>query len=290
MTDLPLPLTQSHAFERTCVALNLTVKRVQSDAGTCLIQSRTLPVIGGFHLVSRGPVAAKPESAAELLQMMRQMTKGPLVINAPARMPTPRGLKIAAGADLAILDLSAPGEMRARMHQKWRNQLNKAERSPLRVTHEALDLEQHRWFLDAESTQQKSRRYKSYPTGFLLAYAATNPGEARMFIAKLGQAPVAGLLVLKHGLMATYQAGVTTLLGRQHCAHNLLLWNAMQDLQAQGCLRLDLGRTDLSPGLKRFKTSSGARIEQLAGSFLSHSWLTRRELQRPEYDSRIAVN
>ncbi|MEO1360736.1 MAG: hypothetical protein AAFU81_10370, partial [Pseudomonadota bacterium] len=107
MTDLPLPLTQSHAFERTCVALNLTVKRVQSDAGTCLIQSRTLPVIGGFHLVSRGPVAAKPESAAELLQMMRQMTKGPLVINAPARMPTPRGLKIAAGADLATFGASA---------------------------------------------------------------------------------------------------------------------------------------------------------------------------------------
>lgn len=290
MTDLPLPLNQSHAFERTCVALGLQVKRFQTDAGTCLTQSRKLPIIGAFHLISRGPVAADQEGAAELLRVMRQTTRGPLVINAPAGLKSVRGIKVAGGADLAILDLCTPDQMRARMHQKWRNQLNKAERSPLRVTNEALNLEHHRWFLDAETAQQRSRRYKSYPTGFLLAYAATNPGEARMYTAKLDQTPVAGLLVLKHGLMATYQAGVTTPLGRQHCAHNLLLWRAMFDLQDQGVVQLDLGRSDLSLGLKRFKAGSGARIERLAGSFLSHSWLTRRELQPSKYDPKIAVN
>ncbi len=290
MTNLPLPLNQSQAFERTCTALGLTVQRVNSEQGTCLIQSRKLPVIGAFHLVSRGPVATDPESATELLRTLRQTKSGPLVVNAPVGMDQIGGFKVAEGAELALLDLSAPEEMRRRMHQKWRNQLNKAERSPLQVISEALDPQKHRWFLEAETAQQRSRRYKSYPTGFLLAYAATNKGDARLYTATFDGEPVAGLLVLKHGVMATYQAGVTTDLGRQHCAHNLLLWHAMSDLQGDGVLQLDLGRTDLSPGLKRFKTCSGARVEQLSGSFLSHSWLTPRFFQRAKYGPRIAVN
>ena len=290
MTDLPLPLNQSHAFERTCTALGLQVKRVETDAGTCLIQSRKLPVIGTFHLISRGPVATNPADAAALLRTIKQTVKGPLVVNASEQIGEPGGFKVAEGAELAMLDLIDPASMRARLQQKWRNQLNKAERAPLSVTVERLDAARHRWFLEAETAQQKSRRYRSYPTGFLLAYAATNPSQARLFTAMIGEDPVAGLLVLQHGAMATYQAGVTTPLGRQHCAHNLLLWRAMHDLQQDGVAHLDLGRADLSPGLKRFKTCSGARIEQLPGSFLSHSWLTHQFFQRSEYDRRIAVN
>lgn len=272
MSDLALPLTQSEAFERTCNTLGLSTTRISNGDGTCLIQTRKLPLIGAFHLISRGPVVADPEALKPFLGDVRRARKGPLVVNAPADALRTGGIKLARGAELAITDLIDPSEMRARLHQKWRNQLKKAEASELVVTDQPLDAKRHKWFLNAEAEQQASQRYKSYPSHFLLAYSAANKGQARVFTALREGRPVAAMLVLKHGLMATYQAGVTTSEGRAHCAHNLILWQIMCDLHKRRVQRLDLGRADLSPGLRRFKLGSGAAIETLSGSFLFHHW------------------
>jgi len=270
MADLALPLMQSHAFQRTCEQLGLAVTRVDVPGGTCLVQSRRLPLIGSFHLASRGPVLEDQRSMPGAIHAIRSQFRGAMVINAPSHSGSVGGMKIAAGAELAMIDLISPSEMRVRLGQKWRNQLKKAERSGLKIKDAPLDATQHKWFLEAEAAQQKSRGYKSFPTGFLLAFAAINPGKARMFTATLDNQPIAAMLVLQHGAMATYQAGVTTETGRRTCAHNLLLWTIMNDLYARGIQSLDLGRADLSPGLRRFKLGSGASIEHLAGSFFSH--------------------
>lgn len=274
MADLALPLTQSEAFQRTCERLGLTVTRVESATGTCLVQSRRLPLIGAFHLASRGPVVEDASAMPDALRAVRQRFRGPMVVNAPANASRVGGLKIAAGAELAMVDLISPDRMRTRLHQKWRNQLNKAEAANLAIHHHPLDAARDKWFLDAEAAQQTSRGYKSHPTGFLLAFAAVNAGQARLFTASVADQPIAAMLVLQHGAMATYQAGVTTDIGRQTCAHNLLLWTIMNDLYEQGVRQLDLGRADLSPGLRRFKLGSGAAIETLAGSYLFHHWFT----------------
>lgn len=276
MTDLVLPLNQSDAFEQTCRKLDLPVQRVETTTGTCLIQSRKLPLIGQFHLVSRGPVAADAVEEAALLKDVRASVRGPLVVNATTRSDGRGGMRVASGAELAMIDLTDPDTMRARMHQKWRNQLKKSEKASITITDQPLDAARHSWFLDAEAAQQKSRKYRGYPPGFLLAYAAANEGEARLYTAGQNGEPIAAMLVLKHGLMATYQAGITTEAGRRYCAHNRLLWNIMCDLQRRGFAQLDLGRADLNPGLRRFKTGSGARSEQLAGSYLFHSWFAPR--------------
>ena len=273
MLDLALPLTQSLAFERTCVRLGVQVRRISSSQGTCLVQSRKFPVLGAINLISRGPVMQAGADALAILDEARHTLSGPLIVNATADIKAVGGLRIARGANLAMLDLQRPDEMRRRLHQKWRNQLNKAERAGLSVRHDALDQGHHDWFLDAEAAQQKARSYRSYPTGFLRAFAASNPGAARLYSATLDGQAIAGMLVLQHGRMATYQAGVTTPEGRRACAHNLLLWTMMCDLHAAGTTCLDLGRSDLSEGLRRFKTGTGARIEALPGSYLSHPWL-----------------
>ncbi|MEL7030933.1 MAG: GNAT family N-acetyltransferase [Pseudomonadota bacterium] len=276
MKDLELPLTQSEAFERTCERIGVKVTRVADSEGTCLVQTRKLPVLGAFHLVSRGPVIQDVMVRADLIQRLRLQFKGTLVVNAPSGAKEIGGLKIARGAEIATIGLAAPDHMRARLHQKWRNQLKKSEASDLVVTDQPLDPLRHKWFLNAEAAQQKTRKYKSYPAGFLLAYAAANNGQARLYTAALDGQPVAGMLVLKHGRMATYQAGVTTPEGRAVCAHNRLLWQIMCDLQKRQTTRLDLGRADLSSGLRRFKMGAGAEIETLAGSFLFHHWLAPR--------------
>ncbi|MEM7329826.1 MAG: GNAT family N-acetyltransferase [Pseudomonadota bacterium] len=287
MDELELPLTQSVAFERTCEKLGVNVLRVSHAGGTCLVQSRRLPVIGAFHLISRGPVLGG-ESANRILNDIRQRLKGALVVNAADDQTPVGGVKIAKGAEVSSVCLEAPDVMRQRLHQKWRNQLKKSEASPLIILDQPLDPLRHKWFLEAETAQQKSQRYKSYPAGFLLAYAAANKGQARLYTAMLNDRPVAGMLALRHGRMATYQAGVTTPEGRQHCAHNLLLWTMMCDLQRRRTTRLDLGRSDLSPGLAHFKRGCGARTKRLAGSFLYHHWFAPKE--RPDSQATTTSN
>lgn len=287
MSDLALPLTQSEAFERTFKALDLPVRRFEARDGTCLVQSRKLPLIGQFHLLSRGPTGRSAEEVTSLLREVRRSLSGPLVFNAPATFGNLGGLKIARGAELAVIDLIETDTMRARLHQKWRNQLKKAERAPITIVDQPLDATRHHWFLQAESAQQKARGYKSYPAAFLLAYAGSNPGQARLYTALENGEPVAAMLILKHGRAATYQAGVTTELGRKYCAHNGLLWKVMSDLSRRGFESLDLGRSDLNHGLARFKLGSGARVEQLGGSFLFHSWFApRSEIARLRASSR----
>nr|WP_070959605.1 GNAT family N-acetyltransferase [Hyphomonas sp. Mor2] len=278
MTELILPLTQSEAYERTLKALGLPVQRIASVGGTCLVQSRKLPVLGAVNLVSRGPVMSPDAHRRAFIRSVRAAVRGPLIINAPLE-GAGVGLKIMQGAELAMIDLLAPDQMRARLHQKWRNQLKKGEKSSLAVIDQPLDGKRHAWFLDAEQAQQLTRKYRAHPTGFLLAFASANPGQARLYTAMLGQQPVAAMLVLKHGAMATYQAGVTTEAGRKQCAHNLLLWRIMCDLQKRGMRQLDLGRADLSTGLRRFKRGTGARIETLPGTFLSWRWSGWRSRQ-----------
>lgn len=276
MPDFILPLTQSVEFERTCQSLGLAVKRLETPEATCLVQSRKLPVIGAFHLVSRGPVAIRPEAASRLLKDVRRDFSGPLVVNASFEAEKPAGTQIAKGAELALIDLTDPDTMRARLHQKWRNQLKKAERAPLTVVDQPLDARRHQWFFEAEAAQQESRKYRSYPGHFLLAFARANKGQARLYTALESGDPVAAMLVLKHGRMVTYQAGVTTDAGRRHCAHNLLLWTIMCDFHRRGVVQVDLGRADLNAGLRRFKLGSGAKLTPLGGTHLAHSWFTPR--------------
>jgi hypothetical protein len=278
MSDLIQPLTQSEAFERTCKRLGLSVKRIETADGSCLIQSRKLPMIGTFNLISRGPVLRAGATGEALMRSIGASVHGPVVINAPAGLGR-SGLKLMKGAELALVELVQAPAMRARLHQNWRNQLSKAESSPLRVIEQPLDDKRHAWFLQAEQAQQTSRKYRAYPAGFLLAYAAANKGQARLYTAMLGSDPVAAMLVLKHGMMATYQAGITTPQGRKHCAHNLLLWSIMSDLQRRGVRQLDLGRADLSDGLRRFKLRAGATLQALPGTYLTAGWQLRRRRQ-----------
>lgn len=276
MNELSTPLTQSEAFEKTCQSLGLAVQRFETSRGTCLVQSRKLPLLGRINLISRGPIARDKGAAQELIEQARAEIRGPLFVNATSAPVQAGGFRLISGAELALIHLDQPDEMRARMGQKWRNQLCKAERSDLTILNQSLDAERHKWFLAAEAEQQRSQRYSSYPAGFLLAYAAANKGDARVFTAQLQGQSVAAMLMLRHGTMATYQAGVTTPEGRRHCAHNLLLWQMMCDHERHGGTILDLGRADLSPGLRRFKLGSGAETEHLAGTYWMPSWRANR--------------
>jgi lipid II:glycine glycyltransferase (peptidoglycan interpeptide bridge formation enzyme) len=81
---------------------------------------------------------------------------------------------------------------------------------------------------------------------------------------------LAAMLMLCHGLTATYHIGWSGPQGRATAAHQLLLVRAADWLAARGHVRLDLGTvdTDANPGLARFKIGSGAIIRPLGGSWV----------------------
>ncbi|MCV2889232.1 GNAT family N-acetyltransferase [Ruegeria aquimaris] len=170
-------------------------------------------------------------------------------------------------AHVAELDLT--GNLMAGLHQKWRNRLRHARSQGLHMTQAPLPLAPAHWLLTAESAQQRARGYRNWPTALTLAYARANPGAAQLFTAHQSGIPVAGLLILRHGMAASYHIGHSTPAGRAASAQTLLMWQAMTWLTTQGATRLDLGpvETEQTPGLTRFKLGTGARARPLGGTW-----------------------
>lgn len=220
-------------------------------------------------LVSRGRVDPR-----HLDRLRRETDCQLLLLNAevpgqyPGQYP---GWRIRSAAHVAELALDAPAsDLRARMAQKWRNRLNKAADQGLRVSQTALPADPGHWLLRIDQAQQVVKRYRGYPPRFTAAFAAANRGQARLFDVRRWGEPIAAMLFLCHGSVATYHVGWSGPEGRQASAHHLALWEAMKQLQARGVTRIDLGQVDTesAPGLARFKLGSGAICRPLGGTWL----------------------
>lgn len=278
MDTLPLPLPQSPEFARACTAMGLPVrvcKRARDSAVTLWwqVQSRRFGPLGRVDLVSRGPVARDATEAGDWLDGWRRWHgSAPLLLNAtdlPAEALRAHGFwPLMTPATIALLPLADRCTMRAAMHQKWRNRLNRAETHGLRILRRPLD--PAHWLLSAEAEQARSRGYRGLPPALSAAFAAVNPSGAWVFEARHAGAPVAAILILRHGPMATWQIGVARTEGRRLSAMNLLLWEAMGWLSDEGHETLDLGtlNTQDSPGLARFKLGTGAMAQRQGGTWL----------------------
>lgn len=262
------PLPQSDAYARTLRALGTDVNVGGiGETGRCLIQTRRFPLLGPVSLISRGPVGVPPAQAADYLN--RLVVKGPLIINTADRDMPLRGIvRLAAPRAVALLHLSDPGPMRARLHQNWRNALKQAERGTGHITNTSYRPEQHAWLLDAHRAQQRDRGYRALPRHWLDTFAVENPGQARVVTAFDTQTPIAAMLFLCHHPWATYHLGVTTQDGRRAHAHNLTLWHAMLWLSRRGYTTLDLGLLTGPESLDRFKLRTGAERHDLGGTWL----------------------
>jgi lipid II:glycine glycyltransferase (peptidoglycan interpeptide bridge formation enzyme) len=183
---------------------------------------------------------------------------------------------------LAIVDLQPDeDQLRARLHQKWRNRLRHAERQNLRVKRQNMPMDPTHWLLDADENQQRQRRYRGWPRALPLAFVRENPGAAKLFTAFWGREPVAAMLILRHGSTATYHIGHSRASGRIVSAHNVLMWSAMLWAKSKGLERFELGtlNTEDAPGLARFKLGTGAQPQTLGSTWLF--WRPLRPFARP---------
>lgn len=279
MTDsLTFPLPQSPEFARACDLLSIPLRLLKRESRRRVtlswqVQSRHFGPLGRVDLVSRGPVADEPGALEDWARRWRHWHDGrPLILNADgidARTLCDSGFwPLMTPASLALLPLGPDAQMRAALHQKWRNRLNRVLREDVTVTSRVLPPDH--WVLAAEVAQARAKGYRGLPPGVSVAFARANPGAARVYEARHSGRPVAAALVLRHGRMATWQIGHSTEQGRQINAMNLVLWEAMRDLHARGHDLLDLGvlNTDDAPGLTRFKLGTGAVAHRLGGTWL----------------------
>ena len=166
------------------------------------------------------------------------------------------GIPLARSPTVARWDLTGNAEdLRARMHQKWRNRLVVAERQGITMRNSS-DL---RWILQKENLNRQEKGYRGLPNTFI-HNVCRNQRNWCLFVALSEGARIAAALFLRHGTAATYQIGWNGSQGRRLNAHNLVFWHAAKSLAAHGVNWVDLGVVDTkrAPGLARFKLGTGA--------------------------------
>lgn len=183
--------------------------------------------------------------------------------------------RMVTGLSSAWIDLSADDPtLRGRMSGSWRNALRSAEKSGTFVVVE----DNRRALPDLMGEYdifRKDKRFIGPPGQFVTAMdAACGPIPDVITLSarnggKHGER-IAGMVLIRHGVSATYFVSWTTEAGRKRNAHNLLLWQGIQALKNAGTLWLDLGglNTAAAAGIARFKLGLGSEPFTLVGTYL----------------------
>lgn len=254
------------------------------------IIARPFAMIGKFALCTHGPAwlnAPTPEEKRETYRILKSklpLRWPKLLVITPDEEPLPatglKGLKrVMTGEATVRIDLTKDDEtLRTALDQKWRNRLKKAEGSDLKFMKAGAKPAQYRWLLETESKQREKRGYRALPPALTenwqssktAAKGADKTAGIAQYRADLGRDTTAAMLFLVHGKRATYHIGWSNDDGRKHGAHNLILWNALQDLRSQGVEQVDLGgvNTQSGAGIARFKLGTNGALIKRAGAYV----------------------
>ena len=262
MTSI-IPLQQHPTYHRALTLIGADADYVD---GTMVLRRR-LPMLGQVALVSRAaevPIDVLAQQARIVLinaETAEQAAR--LRAFGAVQIVTPRSI-----AELALTQSEA--DQRNLMHGKWRNRLVAAERANLCVDRRSFDPDGHGWLLQSDQDQQRRNGFRGWPPALTHAFASTNPTSTHVWTAYAQSKPIAAIMMLRHGAVATYHIGWSSDAGRNVHAHCALIWRASRWLAAQGHSLLDLGgiETQHAPGLARFKLGTGAVPRALGGTWV----------------------
>lgn len=179
--------------------------------------------------------------------------------------------RIMTGYSTSWVDLQPDEEtLRRRLDGKWRNQLRRGEDAKLAIE-TSQGGPQLEWLLAQDAAQARRRRYRSIGADLVTQLVAALPHEHVLTLTvTIGGERAAGVLFLRHGNAATYQAGWVGEAGRERHAHNVLLWRGLTMLRRRGVAWLDLGgiETTSAAGIAHFKLGLGGGATTLAGTYL----------------------
>lgn len=158
-------------------------------------------------------------------------------------------------------------EIRKNFHQKWRNCLNKAEKSNL-IIHAGKDISIFQKFIPLFNELILKKDF-SVDLGIDLYADAhkLSPDSEKFFvtIAELNGTPVAGHVASILGDTCVYLLGSANVIGRNLNAAYLLQWQAITNAKNAGCRWYDLGGIDSleNPGVYKFKQRMGGQEKTL---------------------------
>jgi hypothetical protein len=285
------PLQQDWAYGACMKTLGVGVLRAlveQDGTPVALAQFIIRRFVGGMAsmaLSSLGPVWLQPLSGADKTLVYKTLKRTMPLKNLRLIAVTPqeaqgpelglsRWRRVMTGHSTVLLDIT-PGldDLRAQLDGRWRYSLARAEESALTIHRVGTNAGQYRWLLDAEMQQREQRGLHGLPLHFFDLYVPSRQQPAKTILtvrADVGRDRVAGMMFLIHGEAATYQVGWSGDVGREHNAHNLILWRAIEELRERGVRQLDLGgvNTTRSAGIARFKMGTGGQVLTCAGTFI----------------------
>jgi hypothetical protein len=185
------------------------------------------------------------------------------------------GFEIAAHAAryrTMIVDLDRPIEaIRKSLEQKWRNQLNNAERRGLMIDFATGTQAIARFTPLFEELRLRKDFHVELDDAFFdrVQRVAAEGDRLTVAIAREGESDVAGAVVDLSGRTAVYVLGATTEAGMRCKAAYALHWSIMMAARDVGCRRYDLGGIDPAenPGVHHFKVGFGGEDATAPGPF-----------------------
>jgi lipid II:glycine glycyltransferase (peptidoglycan interpeptide bridge formation enzyme) len=168
-----------------------------------------------------------------------------------------------------MLDLSRePAEIRKKLDQKWRNQLNRSEKNSLEVV-EGTSADLYEIFLTLQKEMQDRKQYQ--PTIDYVEFGDIQrklPELMKMHIVicKHEGQPVTATIGSAVGDTGIYLLGATGEMGMKQKSAYLSQWKMILWLQERGCRWYDLGGIDPdnNPGVYHFKVGmTGADVRHI---------------------------
>jgi hypothetical protein len=162
------------------------------------------------------------------------------------------------------VDLTVPPEeMRKRLDQKWRNQLNAAERNGLQVLEGTSDELFERFSTIYKEMLARKQFETTVDVDEFSTIQGALPPNLKMVVLlceKEGKL-MAGVVGAAVGHTGIYLLGATSAEGMKAKGSYLLQWRMMQLLRQRGCLWYDLGgiNPERNPGVHHFKSGFGGQ-------------------------------
>lgn len=194
-----------------------------------------------------------------------------------SQYPSYRTLHLCIAADL--------DELRKNLNQKWRNQLNRAEKDNLDIIEGTSD-ELYEVFLKLQKEMLSRKNYSpgvSYNDYRLIQNDLPEYIKMKIMICEHEGEPVSAAICSAIGNTGIYLLGATGDKGMKFNSSNLLQWNMIKWLKHHGCKKYDLGGIDPegNPGVYRFKCGivgkNGLDVQHV-GQFVAHCTFRARLL------------
>jgi lipid II:glycine glycyltransferase (peptidoglycan interpeptide bridge formation enzyme) len=174
-----------------------------------------------------------------------------------------------------LVDLRPPlADLRRGLDQKWRNCLNKAEKSPVELIEGEGD-EAFALFVDLYREMVARKRFAeagSVASFRAMQHALPTSHRLRVIVARVEGQPSAGAICSAIGARGIYLFGATSEAGLRNKASYVVQWRILGWLKEMGCTEYDLHgvNRERNPGVYAFKaglSGRNGREVEMWGSF-----------------------